>query len=419
MHCTTQSRTPVYAAPEMYDDVIDGKVEISPAVDYYSLGIMLMILWLGRNPLDTNERMIIKRKSEGRLPGVCELPDRVRLIVQGLTSVNPETRWTYEQIERWFMGESPKVDITSPHLKYCSFVVDPEPNLVADNINELIPLLLDNERTACGYLYSGKISEWMAQCGNTKLSIALDDIVKNLYPADQKAGLMAAVYTMDPAYPYIDISGNECRNVHEIAISMLSHADEYIALLANRNDNLYVYLETHSVCDVNRIRGYFSSGDIRNGKKALMCAVYEIDVDMPMFEGRPSSTLKDIVRVFGGSDVSEDDWEAVTDGRLLSWMYRHEGGIAYCVTICVGGNISAMKNLLIAYLNSVVLMGVFVIMQSCTDGWSYWMKYKDVLTLIVKKIKNVLVFMICVLPLIGSAEYLGLLRLMNLMTERY
>ena len=29
MHCTTQSRTPVYAAPEMYDDVIDGKVEIS------------------------------------------------------------------------------------------------------------------------------------------------------------------------------------------------------------------------------------------------------------------------------------------------------------------------------------------------------------------------------------------------------
>ena len=328
MHCTTQSRTPVYAAPEMYDDVIDGKVEISPAVDYYSLGIMLMILWLGRNPLDTNERMIIKRKSEGRLPGVCELPDRVRLIVQGLTSVNPETRWTYEQIERWFMGESPKVDITSPHLKYCSFVVDPERNLVADNINELIPLLLDNERTACGYLYSGKISEWMAQCGNTKLSIALDDIVKNLYPADQKAGLMAAVYTMDPAYPYIDISGNECRNVHEIAISMLSHADEYIALLANRNDNLYVYLETHSVCDVNRIRGYFSSGDIRNGKKALMCAVYEIDVDMPMFEGRPSSTLKDIVRVFGGSDVSEDDWEAVTDGRLLSWMYRHEGGIA-------------------------------------------------------------------------------------------
>lgn len=93
--------------------------------------------------------------------------------------------------------------------------------------------------------------------------------------------------------------------------------------------------------------------------------------------------------------------------------------VSYCVTICVGGNISAMKNLLIAYLNSVVLMGVFVIMQSCTDGWSYWIKYKDVLTLIVKKIKNVLVFMICVLPLIGSAEYLGLLRLMNLMTERY
>ena len=38
-HKTTQARTPIYAAPEMYADVIDGVVEISPAADFYSLGI--------------------------------------------------------------------------------------------------------------------------------------------------------------------------------------------------------------------------------------------------------------------------------------------------------------------------------------------------------------------------------------------
>ena len=39
LHKTTQARTPVYAAPEMYNDVIDGEVEITPAADFYSLGI--------------------------------------------------------------------------------------------------------------------------------------------------------------------------------------------------------------------------------------------------------------------------------------------------------------------------------------------------------------------------------------------
>ncbi|MDE7086394.1 MAG: protein kinase, partial [Prevotella sp.] len=89
MHRTTQARTPVYAAPEMYNDVIDGEVEITPAVDFYSLGITLMTLWLGENPLNQNERVMMRKKNEGRLPRINELPDRVKMIVQGLTAVNP------------------------------------------------------------------------------------------------------------------------------------------------------------------------------------------------------------------------------------------------------------------------------------------------------------------------------------------
>ena len=93
VHRTTQARTPVYAAPEMYNDVIDGEVEITPAVDYYSLGITLMTLWLGENPLSQNERVMMRKKNEGRIPRINELPDRVKMIVQGLTAVNPQSRW--------------------------------------------------------------------------------------------------------------------------------------------------------------------------------------------------------------------------------------------------------------------------------------------------------------------------------------
>ena len=328
VHRTTQARTPVYAAPEMYNDVIDGEVEITPAVDFYSLGITLMTLWLGENPLSHNERVMMRKKNEGRLPRINELPDRVRMIVQGLTSVNPMTRWGYDEVERWFLGEDVKIDLSSPILKYRSFIVDPERNLVADNVHELIPLLLDNERLAINYLYNGRISGWLEQCGNVKLSSAVKDIVINRYPVDQHAGLMAAVYVMEPSYPYKDLRGNLCDDVHSAAISVLSYQDEYKLALADPNDNLYLYLESHSKADVNRLRSYFAEDSNLDIRVAILKFVYEIDSDIPFLVNRPSSNLADIVHSFGYEECTDDEWLSLSDGRLLSWMYCHEDHMA-------------------------------------------------------------------------------------------
>ena len=225
-HKTTQARTPIFAAPEMYADVIDGVVEVTPAADFYSLGITLMALWLGESPMSSNERVMMRQKNEGRIPHMNELPERVRLLIQGLTVVNPTKRWGYDQVEEWFLGGSPMVDLSSPFLKYKSFIVDPERNLVADNIHELIPMLLDNEKLAMGYLYTGRISTWLDSCGNQKLSTIVKDIVVNRYPVDQHAGLLAAVYAMEPTYPYKDVKGNLCDDIHSVAISLLSYQKE-------------------------------------------------------------------------------------------------------------------------------------------------------------------------------------------------
>ena len=328
VHRTTQARTPVYAAPEMYNDVIDGEVEITPAVDFYSLGITLMTLWLGENPLSQNERVMMRKKNEGRLPRINELPDRVKMIVQGLTSVNPQTRWGYDEVERWFLGEDVKIDLSSPILKYRSFIVDPERNLVADNVHELIPLLLDNERLAINYLYNGRIAGWLEQCGNVKLSSAVKDITVNRYPADQRAGLMAAVYVMEPTYPYKDVRGNLCDDVHSAAISVLSYQDEYALTLTSPNDTLYLYLESHTKADVNRLRSYFSSESALDKRIAILRLVYEMDPEIPFLAKYPSATLTEIVRSFGYEDCSEDEWTSLSDGRLLSWMYSHEDHMA-------------------------------------------------------------------------------------------
>ena len=328
LHRTTQARTPVYAAPEMYNDVIDGEVEITPAVDFYSLGITLMTLWLGENPLNLNERVMMRKKNEGRLPRVNELPDRVKMIIQGLTSVNPQTRWGYDEVERWFLGEDVKIDLSSPILKYRSFIVDPERNLVADNIHELIPLLVDNERLAINYLYNGRIAGWLEQCGNVKLSSVVKDIVVNRYPADQKAGLMASVYVMEPTYPYKDVRGNLCDDVHSVAISILSYQEEYSLVLTNPNDTLFLYLESHSKADVNRLRSYFSPESKMDKRIAILRLAYEADPEIPFLGKYPSSSLSEIVHSFGYEDCTEDEWTSLSDGRLLSWMYSHEDHMA-------------------------------------------------------------------------------------------
>ena len=328
VHRTTQARTPMYAAPEMYNDVIDGEVEITPAVDFYSLGITLMTLWLGENPLSQNERVMMRKKNEGRLPRLNELPERVKMIVQGLTAVNPQSRWGYDEVERWFLGEDVNVDISSPLLKYRSFVVDPERNLVADNVHELIPMLLENERLACSYLYNGRIAGWLEQCGNVKLSSAVKDIVVNRYPADQKAGLMAAAYVMEPTYPYEDIKGNKCDDIHSLAISVLSYQEDYAMSLVNPNDRLFLYLESHTKADVNRLRSYFPSDRNFDGRVAVLRLVYEIDPEIPFLAKFPSATVEEISHSFGYENCSDDEWDSLTDGRLLSWMYCREDNMA-------------------------------------------------------------------------------------------
>src|SRR5574344_259785 len=322
IHRTTQARTPVFAAPEMYTDVIDGIVEITPAADFYSLGITLLTLWLGYNPMSNNERTMMRQKSDGKIPHINELPDRVMMIIQGLTSVNPSKRWGYDEVERWFNGENVEVSISSPFLRYKTFVVDPDKNLVAENINELVPLLYENQKISMYYLYDKRISKWLEECGNTKVSTELDDIVERRYPVDQHAGLMAAIYTMNQKFPYYDLHGNPCDDVHSLAIALLSYQDDYSIILRDPNNLVFVYLECCTQCNVERLRSYFTGADY-NGRVAILRMVYEIDPSIPFLTKYPSSSVKEISQSFGKYKCTDDDWNSLCDGRLLSWMFCH------------------------------------------------------------------------------------------------
>ena len=316
---TSQARTPAFAAPEMYDDVIDGEVEIDNKVDFYSLGITLMYLWLGKSPFSKNERLMMRLKQEGRLPHLDELPERVAMIVRGMTCVNPRRRWGFEEVERWFKGEDVPVDTSSVYLRYKNFIVDPERNLVAHDIRELVPLLYENQDLAIRYLYSNRLSTWLDECGNSKMAVLLNDIVEHRFPTNQKAGLMAALYALEPNFPYYDLSGQPCRNASEIALTLMRNAKEYQYQLQDPNDTLFVYLDSHFSLNLDRLRNYFQPAN----DKSVLKLVYEVDHSLPLLTTAKCDTIEDFVSAYASTERTDDEWKAITDGRLLAWLYGH------------------------------------------------------------------------------------------------
>lgn len=325
---TSQARTPAFAAPEMYDDVIDGEVEINNCVDFYSLGITLMYLWLGKSPFAKNERLMMRLKQEGRLPHINELPERVSMIVRGLTSINPQRRWGYEEVERWFMGEDVPVDTSSVYLRYKTFMVDPERNLVAHDIKELVPLLYENQNLGVHYLYSHRLSTWLDECGNNKMAVLLNDIVEHRYPSHQQAGLMAALYTLEQSFPYYDLKGETCHTIQDIASTLLRNAHDYQHRLQDPYDTLFVYLESHYNFNLDRLRSYFQPAN----DKSVLKMVYEIDPSMPFLPNALSSTINEVVKAYASDERTDDDWEALSDGRLLAWLHSR-ADIAMCESV--------------------------------------------------------------------------------------
>jgi len=318
LHKTTQARTPLYAAPEMYEDVLDGEVEITPQIDFYSLGVTLLFVWLGSNPFPKDERIIMRIKNDGKLPMVDDLPDFANKLVRGLTIVNPLKRWGYDEVERWYKGEDVEIDESSVYLRYKSFIVDPDKNVIAQDAKELVPLLYDRKPLGIKYLYSGRISKWLDECGNNRLSLEIENIVERLYPLDQNAGFLAALYTLDPNFPYYDLKGKPCSGIHQITLTIMSNMKEYELLLKNPNNELFIYLQSVTELNVDRLRSYFNTD---TSSVALWKLLYEMDDDIPFLGNKPSTDIYSIVNSFATKRCSEDEWRSLVDGRLLSWMY--------------------------------------------------------------------------------------------------
>lgn len=196
---TLQSRTPIYAAPEVYDTsnsvIIDGKTycKLTPAADFYSLGMTALCLWFGEKNFLMKEAELAIEKVKGNIKVPKEIPDPLNRVIRGLLVKDPAHRWSDREVSRAVSGE--KVAVYDGGL---SIVFDSGRNLVAHSTEELAEFMLDNPKNGAEYLYSGKISSWLSK--RPEIQVEIDRIVEKDFPRNQMLGYICALHILNPLY---------------------------------------------------------------------------------------------------------------------------------------------------------------------------------------------------------------------------
>ena len=260
---TTQVRTPIYAAPEVYKDVVtkeDGNyVELTAKADFYALGRTILSLWMGEGAfLSQKESHQALDKVKGRIGIPPDMPDPLAHICRGLLIKNPAKRWDLDEILRLLKkGEDVPVDedeiVPDLNIPY-----NGSKNQIANTPKELAGFMAEDEDLAISYLYHKKVQNWL-QPYLPELAQKIYDIVEDRFPKDRRMGLYAAIYTLDPLFPF-PLSGFKKQDGEPINVEAVQLKDvSDFCYMANPD------LETANAVDSDLFREWVR---VRNGAAA-------------------------------------------------------------------------------------------------------------------------------------------------------
>lgn len=349
------ARTKIYAAPEVYLNTGDGKARFSTKSDFYSLGIVILFLWMGKDDFThfekENELQLATMKAYGDLPIPSNMSPRLYALVKALIEPNPSDRAGFKEIEEWIRGGNPfgNTDNHSSSTSSQAFriVFSGEDGLIATSPKELAGIMISKQALAISYLYKGVLSRWLNDVGRPELAVEMDKIREDVFPRNTSAGLEAACYTLNPSMPFTDICGNKCTTSSEISSSILSNFDRYLAQISNDPDcRLLVYLQTHGLEQaVSDFRKEFA----KNKRLGLLYLIYRLDADQPWLmtdEDGEVALLNSCIEILNWVSVhpaSEQSLSDIVSQAFLLWttkrntiaaaaiksLMKHEGDINY------------------------------------------------------------------------------------------
>lgn len=199
LYKTTVSRTVAYSAPESSLGVI------SKGTDWWSLGMIVLEILLGRHPYAGLDDLTVTVQLSARpVPLPEQLPPRWRMLAAGLLTKDYENRWRFEQVNRWLAGEENiPVHFESASAVATTAAAKPfrfEKGEFFDAAS-LAVALAQSPVEGSKRLGRGLLSGWLAsQLGEHELASQLEDLRedKQLKPPEKIA---LAVLLMNPKLP--------------------------------------------------------------------------------------------------------------------------------------------------------------------------------------------------------------------------
>lgn len=329
-----QARTKKYAAPEIYTQIDNQLIDVFDKSDYYSLGISLMQLWMGKKEFDKlfegkTEKQLVKLKQFDKLPLPDGLSAHSLSLLKRLLKGNVDERCGFDDIERWAKGEYlAEDDAPASQVPKMNIVYNGAKSQVAHTFEELAAFMVEDRELAKRYLYSGKLSKLLDQT-NPEIALKIDEITEEWYPDDKEAGLKAAVFTLDSDYPFVDVNGKQLHAFSEIAESVLYNFDHYREALKNQNHDLYIYLRVNEAQDdAESIYRQMA----KNSQDNLLAFVYKYNGKLPFRIVTDDKKVHyvntiDEILPFGEHLSQQSQWEITCVG-FLGWLDSRNGIIS-------------------------------------------------------------------------------------------
>lgn len=312
-----EMRSPVYAAPEFYTNVPGEPAEVGVESDYFSLGVSLLCLWMGKAKLTANESQLLRSKLNETLPMPKDMSEHMISLIKALTRLKMSDRATFADIRKWAQGESLDGAEAEANSDF-RVVFNSAKNEVAHSPSELAHYLVSDPVLGKKYIYSGRVTRWLEETGRNEIAVNVEEIVEELHADNQEAGLWAVAYMLDPAMDYIAPDGKEFTDPAEIATHIFANHSEMADEVINPESRFMIYLTALKMDKtVDAIQDYVSSDDydcqMDDEDLNRFVAAYYLAVLLNKEIAFPVST--------------GDGWEYVDSvGELLA-VYKREGDL--------------------------------------------------------------------------------------------
>ena len=330
---TAANLTLDYSAPELLDHD-----EVSPATDYYALGITLMHLVNGRSPfqgLPTHSVLVAHLR--GRLDYPPHVSADLLTLLKGLTVCEPRTRWGYDEVLSWLQGEPvelPPMAAAEPAASAPTAAAAPATGL-PDYPAATTPAALAEALTefdAAAAFSAGRIRAWLED----KLDEAsLERIAawESDYADHPSIALVRLRYLLKPQAEF-RVAGQPVDSLHTLAVMLAKQDSRKLAEALHKalwSQEIEAWIEARQPAAersselIERIRALRQRHQYgKSARVALLALQYILDPSVP-FYATPELRLQspqDLARAFqqDRQAIAPVIYELIDSQRLAEWL---------------------------------------------------------------------------------------------------